>query len=139
MTRFLYLELISLSFVSSRQRESYCVKSFQLRSFFWSIFSCIRTVYGDLRSKSSYSVRIHENTDQKKLRNWTLFISEWEYSSEFDDMISDSSDNDWLPEKFQKNRLFCSLKGEIELRKSDLTTLVCQTLLLHIYYALYTL
>ena len=29
--------------------------------------------YGDLRSKSRYSVRIQENTDQKKLRTWTLF------------------------------------------------------------------
>ena len=27
------------------------VKSVQIRSFFWSVFSCIRTEYGDLRSK----------------------------------------------------------------------------------------
>ena len=51
----------------------YCVKCVQIRSFFWSVFSCIRTEYGDLRSKSPYSVRIQENTDQKKLRIWTLF------------------------------------------------------------------
>ena len=30
----------------------HCVKSVQIRSFFWSVFSCIRTEYGDLRSKS---------------------------------------------------------------------------------------
>ena len=30
-------------------------------------------LYSDLRSKSRYSVRIQENTDQKKLRIWTLF------------------------------------------------------------------
>ena len=30
----------------------HCVKIVQIRSFFWSVFSCIRTVYGDLRSKS---------------------------------------------------------------------------------------
>ena len=35
-------------------------------SFFWSVFSCIWTDYGDLRS-------IQENTDQKKLHIWTLF------------------------------------------------------------------
>ena len=52
---------------------NHCVKSVQIRSFFWSVFSCIRTKYGDLRSKSPYSVRIQENTDQKKLRIWTLF------------------------------------------------------------------
>ena len=35
----------------------YCVKSVQIRSFFWSVFSCIRTKYGDLLRKSPYSVR----------------------------------------------------------------------------------
>ena len=29
----------------------HCVKSVQIRSFLWSVFSCIRTEYGDLRSK----------------------------------------------------------------------------------------
>ena len=41
--------------------------------FFLSVFSCTRTEYGDLRSKFPYSVRIQENTDQKKHRIWTLF------------------------------------------------------------------
>ena len=43
---------------------SYCVKSVQIRSFLWSVFFRIRT---------EYSVRMRENTDQKKLRIWTLF------------------------------------------------------------------
>ena len=51
----------------------HCLKSVQIRSIFWFVFSSIRTEYGDLRSKSLYSVRIQENTDQKKLRIWTLF------------------------------------------------------------------
>ena len=34
---------------------------------------CIWTEYGGLRSKSPYSVRIQENTEQKKLRIWTIF------------------------------------------------------------------
>ena len=42
------------------------VKSVQIQSFAWSVFSCVRTKYGDLRSKSPYSVRIQENTYQKK-------------------------------------------------------------------------
>ena len=41
-------------------KSIHCVKSGQIRSFFWSIFFL-------------YSVRIRENTDQKKLRTWTLF------------------------------------------------------------------
>ena len=49
------------------------VKSVQILSFVWSVFSCIRTEYGNLRSKSSYLVQIQENKDQKKLRTWTLF------------------------------------------------------------------
>ena len=31
---------------------------------FWSAFSCIRTDYGEIRSISSYSVRMRENADQ---------------------------------------------------------------------------
>ena len=51
----------------------HCVKSVQIQNFFWSVFSCFQTEYGDLLPKSPYSVRIQENTDQKKLRIWTLF------------------------------------------------------------------
>ena len=44
--------------------------------FFWSVFSCIAAEYGDLRRKSPYSVRMQENTAQRKLRIWTLF-TQW--------------------------------------------------------------
>ena len=37
----------------------------QIRSYFWSVFSCIRTECRDLLRKSSCSARIQENTDQK--------------------------------------------------------------------------
>ena len=33
--------------------------------FLWSVFSRIRTEYGEIRSMSPYSVRMWENTDQK--------------------------------------------------------------------------
>ena len=33
--------------------------------FFWSVFSHIRTEYGEIRSISPFSVRMRENTDQK--------------------------------------------------------------------------
>ena len=39
---------------------SHCVKSVQIRSFFWSVLSCIRTEYRKIRTR-------------KKLRIWTLF------------------------------------------------------------------
>ena len=42
-----------------------CVKSVQIRSFLWFIFSRIRTECGDLR-KSPYFIRMRENTVQKK-------------------------------------------------------------------------
>ena len=44
----------------------HCVKSVQIRSFFWSVFSNIRTEYGEMLRISPYSVWIRENTDQKK-------------------------------------------------------------------------
>ena len=52
------------------------MKSVQIRSFFWSVFSRIQTEYGEIRSVSPYSVRMLENTDQKKLNIWTLF-TQW--------------------------------------------------------------
>ena len=55
---------------------THCLKSVQIRSIFWSVFSSIRTECGDLRSKSLYSVPMRENTDQKKLCIWTLF-TQW--------------------------------------------------------------
>ena len=41
------------------------MENVQIRSFFWSVFSCIRTEYRELQSKCPYQVRIQENTDQK--------------------------------------------------------------------------
>ena len=81
--RFFGRPLISLSFyMRGDYRFTYqltfipefdCVKRVQIRSFFWSVFSCIRTEFGDWLRKSPYSVWIQENTDQKKLRIWTFF------------------------------------------------------------------
>ena len=34
----------------------HCVKSVQIQSYFWSVFSCIRIEFEDLRSKSLYSI-----------------------------------------------------------------------------------
>ena len=53
--------------------QDHRVKRVQIRSFFCSGFSVIRTEYGDLRNKSLYSVQIRKNTNRKKLRIWTLF------------------------------------------------------------------
>ena len=56
----------------------HCVKSVQIRSFL-SVFSCIWTEYGDLRSLSPYPVRIQGNADQKKPRIWTLFTQRFTF------------------------------------------------------------
>ena len=47
-----------------------------MRNFFWSVFSRIRSEYGEIICISSYSARMLENKDQKKLRIWTLF-TQW--------------------------------------------------------------
>ena len=44
-----------------------------MRSYFWSVFSRIWTKYREILRTSPYSVRMRENTDQKKLCVWTLF------------------------------------------------------------------
>ena len=57
----------------STKLNRHCVKSVQIRRFFWSVFSLVRNEYGEILHISLYSVRMWENTDQKKLRIWTLF------------------------------------------------------------------
>ena len=58
----------------------------QIRSFFWSVFSRIRSEYGEIRRISPYSVRMRENTDQKKTPYLNtfhvvyLFVSFWHFS-----------------------------------------------------------
>ena len=52
------------------------VKSFQIGVFpgaYFSVFRLNTEISSNLRSKSPYSFRMQENTDQKKLRIWTLF------------------------------------------------------------------
>ena len=54
-----------MRFLSSKKkiiRVKHCVKSVQVSSF-WSVFSCIQSEYRKI-----------ENTDQEKLRIWTLFV-----------------------------------------------------------------
>ena len=60
----------------STKLNRHCVKSVQIRRFFWSVFSLIRNEYGEILHISLYSVRMWENTDQEKLRIWTLF-TQW--------------------------------------------------------------
>ena len=55
------------------KKEVFMIRILVFCTSYFHIFSCIRTEYGDLRSKSLYSVQIQENTDQKKLRIWKLF------------------------------------------------------------------
>ena len=61
---YFYLSISSF-LVSLTAPNKLCVKSVQIRSYFWSVFSCIWTECGYLWSKSPYSFRIQENTDQK--------------------------------------------------------------------------
>ena len=60
----------------NKKRALHRLKSVQIRSFFWPVFSHTRAEYGDLLFKSPYSARIRKNTDRKKLRIWTLSCSD---------------------------------------------------------------
>ena len=65
---FRNITLIQNHFCFCLQSSYHCLKSVQIRSFFWCVFSCIRIEYRDLLRKSPYSVRIQEDMDQEKLR-----------------------------------------------------------------------
>ena len=91
------LKLATRSSLKKSKYNLYCVKSVQIRSFFWSVISRIPTEYGEIlvsvRIQSTawkvsqersffwsvfscfwtpYSVQMRENTYQKKLRIWIL-------------------------------------------------------------------
>ena len=51
---FSFFEYLKLWVKVYRYRIKDCGKWVQIQSFFWSVFYCIRTEYGDLRSKSPY-------------------------------------------------------------------------------------
>ena len=59
------------------------VKSIQIRSFFWSLFSRISTEYGEILCISPFCVRMRESTDQQKLRIWTFFTQCFSFQLQF--------------------------------------------------------
>ena len=68
--------------------HEHCLKSAQIRSFFWSVFFRIRTEYVEIRSISPYSVQIRKNTDQKK----TPYLDTFPYLELQQIVSTDSSD-----------------------------------------------
>ena len=71
-----YGQVFAETIPASSVRKIHCVKSVKIRSFFWSVYSRNRSEYGETKGISLYLVRIRENTDQEKLRIWTLFTQE---------------------------------------------------------------
>ena len=63
-------KIYKIKFIKHLQKCCYSLR--ENTEFFWSLSSRVLTEYGDIR-KSSYSVRIQENTYQKKFRIWKLF------------------------------------------------------------------
>ena len=73
--------------------NEYYVENVQTLSFFWSVLLCIRTEYGDLQTKSPYSIQKRDNTDQKKSLTYifhaleymaetcilSIFVRKWKY------------------------------------------------------------
>ena len=47
----------------------HCVKSVQVRGYFWSVFSCIRTEYGDLLRKMCQYVSVKYQLNLTKIEN----------------------------------------------------------------------
>ena len=58
--RYMYCFSVT-AFVPCRSLHYKC----RYLEFFWSVFSCIRSEYGNLQSKSPYLVPMWENADQK--------------------------------------------------------------------------
>ena len=54
--------------IKIKNLNKHCVKSVQIRSYFWSVFSCIRTEYGDL-----LNLRIQSEYRKIRTRNNSVF------------------------------------------------------------------
>ena len=67
-----------LAWMCRSRANNHCVKSVKIWSFFWSVFSCIRTEYKDLRSKIPYSVRIKRIRTRKNSVFGRFSLSEWQ-------------------------------------------------------------
>ena len=61
---------------------------FPYSEFFWSVFSRIRTECGEIRSISSYSVRMRENTDQKNSEYRRIFFERGQYLAKINILYS---------------------------------------------------
>ena len=59
-----------------QESRMHCVKSVCIRSFFWIVFSRIRTKYGEIFHISPYSVQMRENTDQNNSKHGHFF-TQW--------------------------------------------------------------
>ena len=64
------------------EKYHHCVRIFRNGTFFFSVFSRIRTKSGDLLRKSLYSSQIWENTDQKNFK-FENFLQSFFHSEEY--------------------------------------------------------
>ena len=60
-------------------KDLHCVKCVQIRSYFWSEFSCIRTEYGDLRDFClDFLVMLKKRFDYKDKVNFKIYdVTTW--------------------------------------------------------------
>ena len=118
--------------------EVCCLKNVQKRSFFWSVFSRIRTEYGDLLFVFT---RIRENTCQKKLRIWTLFTqwlcnksidvyekTQWLFCMFFESCLCRLSLNVYILLKNNCSRFSCTISTRFHLWNSTTEVSACPVL-----------
>ena len=65
---------------NAKHGDIHCVKSVQIRSFFWSVFSCIRTEYGKIRTRKNsvfgHFLRSDKPISLMKSRNFETGLSD---------------------------------------------------------------
>ena len=74
--RYKIITLALNGLMNSQLHDPHCVKSVQIRSFFWAVVSRIRTEYGEIRSISQYSVQMKKNADQNNFEYGHLLRSD---------------------------------------------------------------
>ena len=103
------------------------MKSVQIRSFFWSVFSRIRTEYGKILRISPYSVRMRENMDQKNSR--LMLLNKMLLRG-----FGDSSLTVWAKFDKQNKRISAVIKTMISTIKYNQVKFFQQNLLVYVIW-----
>ena len=87
--RIIQTKLLAINYFRKKAQSQALLKKCPYLEFFWSLFSCILTEYGEILRVSPHSIRMWENTDQKNSEYGHFLSSECLIGSQFNSFMHD--------------------------------------------------